>query len=954
MLRCRSMLFTSALGLLAGASVHGRPALDYLKEHGLYDRLRAEREASLYEFDRPPMAGMPKALTPKGAPYRATNPAQRLRAYFSGEQLLLEPVHGGEARGWHATFALRGYGYGSRRVSASPQRMSARGNRIEIEHAGSGRLTEWYVNHRGGLEQGFTLGEPPGARFGTEPLRVTLGVTGDVRPQLSEAGEAVELRLDGGQVALRYDHLAARDARGRELPSRLEVSGAEISLVVEEAGATYPVSIDPTFGQEAKLVASDGAQADSFGDSVAISGDTAVVGVLRADVGGNKDQGAAYVFVRNGTSWSQQQKIVAGDGAPDDSFGHTVAITGNTLVIGAPSANVGGVSNQGAAYVFVRSGTSWSLQQKLVSSDGAMNDSFGESVSIDGETLAVGASGKHIGGNFFQGAAYVFVRNGSTWSEQQRLVASDGVAHDSFGASVGISGETVVVGAFGEGFAGSTPGAAYVYVRSGTSWSEQQKLLASDGVAGDAFGGSVAVSGETAVVGALFAQIGNNPLQGAAYVFVRSGTSWSEQQKLVASDGIALDDFGISVAISGETAVVGAPAAGIGGGNANPGAAYAFVRSGTTWNQQKLVADDGVPGDQLGHSVAIDGETIVAGAFNAEIAGKPFEGAAYVFGVQVPTTLVYQGDTTADFHDPANLAAVLTDQASGQPIPNELVQFTLGSQGCTATTDGAGLASCPIILNQPAGGYTVTASFAGHGLFLPSSDSKPFTVTLEETTLTYTGPTLIPNQAGAQLSAVLKEDGITPIDGRTVTLTLGSGPTAQSCSGTTDLSGTAACTIAVLQPLGPGTVAAVFAGDAFYLPASASANTIVFAFLAGGAFVVGDQSAGGEVTFWSHDWAERNVLGGGPAPRAFKGFASDLGGATPGCGTGWTTRPGNSSRPPAAVPSFMAVLVSSSIVKHGASISGNTPAIVIVRTDQGYRSNPGHPGTGRVVARLCP
>jgi hypothetical protein len=249
----------------------------------------------------------------------------------------------------------------------------------------------------------------------------------------------------------------------------------------------------------------------------------------------------------------------------------------------------------------------------------------------------------------------------------------------------------------------------------------------------------------------------------------------------------------------------------------------------------------------------------------------------------------------------------------------------------------------------------VTASFAGHGLFLPSSDSKPFTVTLEETTLTYTGPTLIPNQASVQLSAVLKEDGITPIDGRTVTFTLGSGPTAQSCSGNTDLAGTAACAISpVLQPLGPGTVAAVFAGDPFYLPASVGASTIVFEFLARGAFVVGDQSAGGAVTFWSHDWAERNALSGGPAPRAFKGFASDLGGATPGCGTGWTTRPGNSARPPAALPSFMAVLVSSSIVKHGASISGNTPAIVIVRTDPRYRSNPGHPGTGTVVARLCP
>jgi len=317
------------------------------------------------------------------------------------------------------------------------------------------------------------------------------------------------------------------------------------------------------------------------------------------------------------------------------------------------------------------------------------------------------------------------------------------------------------------------------------------------------------------------------------------------------------------------------------------------------------------------------------------------------------TALSYNGATTSDFNDAATVSATLTEDGAA-PIAGVTLSFTLDGQApCTGTTDATGKASCSITPNEAAGTYTLTASFAGNGFYLPASATPNFVVTKEETTLSYTGDTLIANGGTATLSGVLKEDGTTPIAGRTVSFTLGTGASAQSCNGTTNASGAASCTVSpVSQPLGPGTVAASFAGDGFYLPASASANTLLFAFLAQGSFVVGDQSDTGAVNFWGAQWANNNSLSGGAAPNSFKGFANTTS-TPPACGQTWTTDPGNSSGPPASIPSYMAVIVSSSISKSGSTISGNTPEIVVVKTDPGYAPNPGHAGTGTVVAVFC-
>jgi hypothetical protein len=258
---------------------------------------------------------------------------------------------------------------------------------------------------------------------------------------------------------------------------------------------------------------------------------------------------------------------------------------------------------------------------------------------------------------------------------------------------------------------------------------------------------------------------------------------------------------------------------------------------------------------------------------------------------------------------------------------------------------------------MPSGSYTVTASFAGAPALLPSSASSPYTVKLEETHLVYTGTTLIANGSPATLSGTLTEDGVTPIAGRTVSFALGSGGSVQSCSGTTDASGSASCTIgSVNQPLGPGLpIAAQFAGDVDYQPASATATALVYANLANGAFVIGDLEAvlDGAVTFWGSQWRQDNAMSGGPAPAAFKGFADTTSSIPPVCGGSWTTDPGNSAPPPDSVPSYMGVLVSSAISKSGSTISGNDPTIVVVRTDPGYAPAPGHRGTGTVVAVVC-
>ena len=374
--------------------------------------------------------------------------------------------------------------------------------------------------------------------------------------------------------------------------------------------------------QQAKLVASDAQASDAFGFSVSIDGDTLVAGAWYEDAGGS-NAGAAYVFTRSGTSWSQQAKLVASDAQAGDEFGNAIAISGDTVVVGAYAEDTGG-SGAGAAYVFTRSGTTWSQQAKLQASDKGTYDYLGMSVAIDGNTVVAGAFYEDSGASD-AGSATVFTRSGTTWSQQARLTASDPQANDQFGYSISISSDTVVVGAYTEDTGGTDAGAAYVFTRSGTSWSQQAKLQASDKAAGDQLGYSVSISSDTVVAGAPLEDAGGNEA-GAAYIFTRSGTSWSQQAKIVAANAGELDSFGTSVDIDGDSVIVGAWREDTKASDG--GAVYVFTRSGTSWSQQKLLTASDVPADaRFGHAVAVDGKTAV-GTSKLVDSGA---GAAYAF-----------------------------------------------------------------------------------------------------------------------------------------------------------------------------------------------------------------------------------------------------------------------------------------------------------------------------------
>jgi hypothetical protein len=435
---------------------------------------------------------------------------------------------------------------------------------------------------------------------------------------------------------------------------------------------------------QAYLKASNTEPNDEFGSAIAISGDTLVVGANgeasnARGIDGNQSNnsaplaGAAYVIVRDGTNWIQQAYLKAPNADAGDQFGSfSVAISGDTIVVGAwrEDSNAKGVNgnqdnnsavDSGAAYVFVRNGTNWTQQAYLKASNTEADDWFGISVSVSGDTIVVGAPGESsnasgVNGNQsnnsapYAGAAYVFVRTGTNWSQQAYLKASNTGEFDEIGFSVAVSGDTIVAGAFGEasnatGVNGNqgdnsfeNAGAAYIFVRNGTNWTQQAYLKASNTGRTEGFGGSTAVSGDTVVVGAPYENsnatgvngFGNDngaPSAGAAYVFVRDGTNWTQQAYLKASNTEATDQFGWSLAVSGDTVVAGADyessnATGVNGNQTNnnalySGAAYVFMRSGTNWSQQAyLKASNTESNETFGWSVAVSGNTVVVGAVN--------------------------------------------------------------------------------------------------------------------------------------------------------------------------------------------------------------------------------------------------------------------------------------------------------------------------------------------------
>ena len=408
--------------------------------------------------------------------------------------------------------------------------------------------------------------------------------------------------------------------------------------------------------EQAKLLASDGASQDFFTSlGISISGDTAVIGAWGDDDHG-ADSGSAYVFIRTGSTWTEQAKLLASDGMAGDAFGWCAAVEGDTVFIGAS----GDDGLKGSVYVFTRTDTMWTEQAKLVASDGAGGDQFGYCIALSGDTAIIGANCDDDKG-FDSGSAYVFVRTGSIWTQQAKIVASDGEPQDSFGGEVSISGNTALVGSCFDDDNGQDSGSAYVYTRTDTTWTQQAKLLASDGEASDFFSAyAVSLSDDTALIGAA----GDDNVKGSAYVFTRIGATWTQQAKLLSSDGIAGDSFGGSVSLTGDTAILGA-----GGDDDNghdSGSVYVFLRTDTTWTQDaKMIASDGASGDVFGWDVALDGDTVIIGAYYDDDNGVD-SGSVYVFtkeGENQPpvTPEAPTGPTTGGLGFRYNFTATTTD-----------------------------------------------------------------------------------------------------------------------------------------------------------------------------------------------------------------------------------------------------------------------------------------------------
>jgi large repetitive protein len=405
-------------------------------------------------------------------------------------------------------------------------------------------------------------------------------------------------------------------------------------------------------------------------------------------------------------------------------------------------------------------------------------------------------------------------------------------------------------------------------------------------------------------------------------------------------------EFGASVTFTAGVSVV-AP------GGGTPGGAVQFQDNGTDLGAP--VPLDGSDQASVTTAALTVGSHTITASYTSDSAD--FNGSSTTLSQTVDaarTTLFYAGDTTADFDDPATLAAQLVRTDSGAPVAGKTVAFTMGAESCSGTTDGNGDVSCTITPSEAAATFTVAASFAGDGTFKASSVSEPFVVTKEETTARYTGPTAILQGHPVTLSAQLLEDGTKPIAGRLLILTLGAGAETESCVTTaTGPSGNASCSVAGAVSQGPQPLSASFAGDAYYLASADTSKTaIVFAFPARGAFLIGDRRSAA-VTFWGDQWSSVNLLSRGSPPSSFKGFADTLGSTPPACGDTWSTGPGNSSSPVSTLPAYMGTLVTSSAQKAGSTISGIVVSIVVVETGAGYAADPGHAGTGTVVATYC-
>lgn len=516
--------------------------------------------------------------------------------------------------------------------------------------------------------------------------------------------------------------------------------------------------VRPVFRGAALTAADQKYQESWFGAAVAMGGDYAVVGAPLADVAGKEDCGAAYIFKWEGGSWQQQAKISARTGLPWDYFGSAVAISGDSVIVGAAYAEVDGQYTAGAAYIFERQGESWVEQGRLTSTTPAAGEYFGTSVSISGNHAIVGVDTRNE--NLHTPKVYIFNYNGQNWSHQTQFSPSDGESYWHFGTSVAISGNYAVAGA-PYNFVSGDQGSVYVYAYDGSAWHEEALLTAGAAGADDNFGFSVAIAGDSIIAGALNGDMaepygaegeGGTLLvdnAGAAYIFRRGAGAWHEQARLTPSDAADWLNFGLSVAINGDYAVVGADH------NFNNGANrfssnYVFRRYGTRWVEQKIIhAGYATARDEFGPYIGLSADHFLVGNYST---GNILNtGEAYAYTLPKVTAKITAEPTI----DP-NGASVLTwyaDNASScsiapgiGPVP---VQGSVQVQAAETTTYtltavgplGTATDQATVTVGYPLPAISVSAS--------PSTIRSGEPVTLIWSASVYTHGVVIDNGLGA-------------------------------------------------------------------------------------------------------------------------------------------------------------------------------------------------------------
>jgi hypothetical protein len=376
--------------------------------------------------------------------------------------------------------------------------------------------------------------------------------------------------------------------------------------------------------QEDKLNASDASEADRFGWSIDIDGERIVVGAPGTTPHGVAS-GTAYIFLRQGSHWNEEDLLIPSDGGPVHLFGTSTAIDGDRVLIGSPNAD-GLARASGAAYSWTRSGSDWTLEQKLFSPDGDTDQRFGMAVDLEGDRAVIGSNWDDPAGAY-SGSAHVFALSGGSWSQEGEVVASDGHEGDEFGRAVALSGDRIAIGAPGADAGAENAGAVYVFVKVGGAWLEEARLTSVHAHFNAMLGSSVALEGDRLVAGA--PQCGNCVTPGWASVFHRDVSGWHEEQLLIPPDGHDLDRYGNSVAIQGETILVGAPYHDYPVESA--GAFYVWRPCDGIWQAEALgTSNDAFDFDEFAFSVALDADTIAVGVWRDDDYGS-FSGSAYTF-----------------------------------------------------------------------------------------------------------------------------------------------------------------------------------------------------------------------------------------------------------------------------------------------------------------------------------